>query len=125
MRSASSPMVPVHGLNGIVPELFSEHLLKEPDYGAEGDGHPVVGLLEGDDEDMDILDLVLQRRHQALDSFLLLHLLVAWKLKQTTVLLASNIFLFSISIPKAGGVNNSQEVLPSLAMAAKLTSIII
>ena len=80
-------MVPMGRLqNGVFPESISEHLLEERDHGAEGVGHPVVGLLEGDDEDVDILDLVQQRRHQVLDEFLLLHQLVAWK--QLTLLLA-------------------------------------
>ena len=70
----------------IVSELFSKHLLGERDYGAEEEGHPFVGKLEGDDEDVVILDLVQQRRHQVLDEFLLLHQLVAWK--QLTLLLA-------------------------------------
>ena len=65
--------------DGVVPKLFSEHLLQVRDCGEEGDAHPVVGLLEGDDEDVDILDLVPQRRHQVLDSLLLLHQLVACK----------------------------------------------
>ena len=80
-------MVPVRGLqDGVVPELLPEHLLEERDHGSEGVGHPVVGLLEGDDEDVVILDLVQQRRHQVLDEFLLLHQLVAWK--QLTLLIA-------------------------------------
>ena len=94
--SVSSLKLPAYGFalpprqyrlrDGIVPELFSKHLLGERDYGAEEEGHPVVGLLEGDDEDVVILDLVQQRRHQVLDEFLLLHQLVAWK--QLTLLLA-------------------------------------
>ena len=70
--SVSSLKLPAYGFalpprqyrlrDGIVPELFSKHLLGERDYGAEEEGHPVVGLLEGDDEDVDILDLVQQRR---------------------------------------------------------------
>ena len=87
--SVSSLKLPAYGFalpprqyrlrDGIVPELFSKHLLGERDYGAEEEAHPVVGLLEGDDEDVDILDLVPQRRHQVLDCLLLLHQLVPWK----------------------------------------------
>ena len=133
--SVSSLKLPAYGFalpprqyrlrDGIVPELFSKHLLGERDYGAEEEGHPVVGLLEGDDEDVVILDLVQQRRHQVLDEFLLLHQLVAWK--QLTLLLASNIFFrkYQIYLPKPGVsimVKSWTVVLPSLAMAAKLTS---
>ena len=38
--------------------------------------HPVVRLLEGDDEHVDVLDLVPQRGHKVLDGLLLLQQLV-------------------------------------------------
>ena len=79
MRGASDPLgllsvAPVGGLeNGVVPEFMTKHFLEQPNHGPERVGHPVVGLLEGDDEDMDILDFIPQGGHQTFDGFLLLH----------------------------------------------------
>ena len=71
-------MVPVCRLqDDIIPELSTEHFLKQGYHRPEGVRHPVVCLLEGDDEHVDVLDLVPQRGHQVLDGLLLLEQLVA------------------------------------------------
>ena len=67
-------VVPVGGLeNGVIPKHFSKHFLEQPNHRAESVGHPVVGLFEGDDEDMNIFDFIPQSGHQVLDGLLLLH----------------------------------------------------
>ena len=66
-------MVPVCRLQDhIIPKLSPEHFLKQRDHGPQRVRHPVVCLLEGDDEHVDVLDLVPERRHQVLDGLLLL-----------------------------------------------------
>ena len=55
---------------------MTKHFLEQPNHGPESIGHPVVGLFEGDDEDMDIFDFVSESGHQALDGLLLLHQLI-------------------------------------------------
>ena len=66
-------VVPVGGLeDGVVPKHFSKHFLEQPNHGPERVGHPVVGLFEGDDEDMNIFDFIPQSGHQVLDGLLLL-----------------------------------------------------
>ena len=66
-------MVPVGRLeDGVIPELPTEHFLKQRDHRPQGVRHPVVCLLEGDDEHVDVLDLVPERGHQVLDGLLLL-----------------------------------------------------
>jgi hypothetical protein len=52
-------------------------LLKEADHAAQGVGHPVVGLLEGEDEDVHVTDLILQNVHQVLNCLLLLQQVIA------------------------------------------------
>ena len=70
-------MAPVGGLeNGVVPKFMSEHFLDQPNHRPEGIRHPVVGLFEGDDEDMDVFDFVPESSHQVLDGLLLLDQLV-------------------------------------------------
>ena len=70
-------MVPVSRLqDDIIPELSAKHFLKQRDHRPEGVRHPVVCLLESDDEHVHILDLVSQRGHQVLDGLLLLQQLV-------------------------------------------------
>ena len=71
-------VVPVCRLQDrVIPELPAEHFLKQRDHRPEAVCHPVVRLLEGDDEHVDVLDLVPQRGHQVLDRLLLLEQLVA------------------------------------------------
>ena len=66
-------MIPVCRLqDDIIPELSAKHLLKQRDHRPQRVRHPVVCLLEGDDEHVHVLDLVSQRRHQVLDGLLLL-----------------------------------------------------
>ena len=66
-------MVPVCRLqDDIIPKLSTEHFLKQRDHRPEAVGHPVVCLLEGDDEHVDVLDLIPERGHQVLDGLLLL-----------------------------------------------------
>ena len=50
----------------------SVSLLEEADHAAQRVGHPVVCLLEGEDEDVHVPDLILQHVHQVLDGLLLL-----------------------------------------------------
>ena len=67
-------VVPVGGLeDGVVPKFSTKHFLEQPNHRAESVGHPVVGLFEGDDEDMHIFDFIPQSGHQVLDGLLLLH----------------------------------------------------
>ena len=67
-------VVPVGGLeDGVVPEFMTKHFLEQPNHGPESIGHPVVGLFEGDDEDMNIFNFIPEGGHQTFDSFLLLH----------------------------------------------------
>ena len=71
-------MVPVCRLqDDIIPKLSTEHFLKQRDHRPQAVRHPVVRLLEGDDEHVDVLDLVPQRGHQVLDGLLLLEQFVA------------------------------------------------
>ena len=66
-------IVPVSGLEyGVFPEIVAKHFLHQSDHASERVGHPVVLLLERDDECVDKLDLVFQDVHEALDGTLLL-----------------------------------------------------
>ena len=63
--------------NHVLPKEVPEHLLKEADHGAQRRRHPVVLLLERDDEGVDELDAILERVDEAVDSLLLLREFVA------------------------------------------------
>ena len=71
-------VVPVRGReNGVFPEVVPEHFLHEPDHASQRVSHPVVLLLECDDEGVNELDLVPQDVDETLDGPLLLHQVVA------------------------------------------------
>ena len=55
---------------------MTKHFLKKKNHGSEKVSHPVVVLLEGNDEHIYILDFLLEGCHQFLNSFLLLHQLI-------------------------------------------------
>ena len=55
---------------------MTKHFLKKRNHGSERVSHPVVVLLEGNDEHIYILDFLLEGCYQFLNSFLLLHQLI-------------------------------------------------
>ena len=52
---------------------MTKHFLKKRNHGSERVSHPVVVLLEGNDEHIYILDFLVEGCHQFLNNLLLLH----------------------------------------------------